>query len=51
MLISEIKLRQLVRKIIFEQQDIPDNVDEEFKQFFQIIKKRKKIKETWEFDN
>ena len=27
------------------------NVDEEFKQFFQIIKKRKKIKETWEFDN
>ena len=26
-------------------------VDKEFNQFFEIIKKRKKIKKTWEFDN
>ena len=27
------------------------DVDKEFNQFFEIIKKRKKIKKTWEFDN
>ena len=27
------------------------NVDKEFKQFYKIIKKRKKIKESWEFNN
>ncbi len=27
------------------------NIDKEFQQFYQIIKKRKKIKETWEFNN
>ena len=27
------------------------NADQEFNQFFEIIKKRKKIKKTWEFDN
>ena len=27
------------------------NIDKELQQFYQIIKKRKKIKETWEFNN
>ena len=27
------------------------NINKEFEKFFEIIKKRKKIKETWEFNN
>ena len=45
--------KNLRNKLIENGKEVFNSIDvnKEFKQFFEIIKKRRKVKETWELNN
>ena len=52
-IINIIKDKNLKEELKINGKKLLNSIDtnKEFKQFFEIIKKRRKIKETWEFNN